>query len=459
MSLLIVWLVFSAFSTYVERSLSFSMLFEYTTLIRVILVVLLSSFFAGIYPAYHLSSFNPINLIRGVFNNYSGKRKSNFLRSTLVVIQYMVSIVALVATFTVFRQLNFIKNKNLGFEYENIINVSISDPAIYYNPEEVITKLKSNPQIIDVATSTNLPITIRSNIYTFWEGKDESDELNMYRAGIDNKFIDFYGINIIEGRSFSDDYGADTLNRFVINQKAAKELGWDNPIGKKMGFKEGENLTLVYGEVIGVIEDFHFQSLHLPVAPLALNSNKSNSQFSGAGYFSIKISSVKMTETLSFIDETFKTLSPNYRNSSSFLDERVDMMYSDDSKMASLLIFSTILAILLACMGLYGLSSYTTESRTKEIAVRKILGSHPSGIMGLLATQFAKWILISVIFAWPLAYLLLRKWLQNFTYHIDIGIIAFIFSLFGAIIVSAIAVGYHVLRASRTNPVELLRRA
>ncbi len=452
-SLLIIWLLLPGFNNFVQRDLAFHMIFNFSNLIWILVLTLVAGIISGLYPAIQLARFNPVKLIRGAFDSYHGKRKRNYLRTVLVVSQYTIAITAVIASVVVLQQLRFIQEKDLGFKENDIINVYVRDPQIVNYPDVMIEQLKSQPGILDVTTSTNLPVTITSNYTAYWEGKQEGQNLNIYRAGVDYNFNDFYGLNIVKGRSFSQNSSTDTINKYVINQTAARVLGWDDPVGKRLDFNGGEDI----GYVIGVMEDFYFQSLHLPVEPLAFNTNRGGSDMTGARYFSIKVNSHTFSETRKFIDDLFAGSSPDYLNTSSVLSERIKNQYASDARIGDILVFSTVLAILLACLGLYGLSSYTTGSRTREMVIRRVFGSEVSGIMVLFSKEFLVWIMVAVLLAWPLAFILMKTWLQNFSYHINIGSLPFLLSFITAIIMSLISAGYVVVKTAYRKPADLLR--
>ena len=368
------------------------------------------------------------------------------------MLQYFISIVALVSTFTVWKQLTFIKSNDPGFVTDNVLNVYLRDPALRKNPEALISELKKNLNIVDIASSTDLPITIFSNWSADWEGKMADQNLNIFRSGIGNNFIDFYRLRIISGRGFSKEYSTDSAGSIIINQMTARKLGWENPIGKRLSF----NNNTEHGRVVGVINDFYFHSLHNPIEPLAFAGIGSNS-FPLIRYLSLKVKPGSLSETRIFIEKTLKEFSPLYLNSVTILRDQFDNMYSSDKKLASILIFSTILAVILTCLGQYSLSSYTAKSRTKEMVIRKVMGSQPQGIMVLLISDMAKWILVSIVFAWPAAYLLMNKWLQNFAFHIKTGPGVFIFSLLVTFLISLAAISYHVIRLSAVSPAVMIR--
>jgi putative ABC transport system permease protein len=450
LALVIVWFALPVFSGFTDRSLTYRMIFEYSIFLKIIGLMMFAGIFAGIYPAFHLASFSPLHLIKENLKNSGGKSRSGYLRNILVVMQYVISIVALICTITILRQLYFVKNTDLGFISNNIINIMIRDPAIQKNPEVLIKELSTNSKIEDITASASLPLTINSNSRGNWEGKPEGTNLNIYNAGIGINFIDFYNLKIVSGRGFSNEYSTDTVNSFIINQTAAKMIGWEDPVGKKFGF--GEDM----GIVIGVIKDFYFHSLHLTIEPLALSAI-GNSHFKETRYISIKIKPGTVSEVRIFIEKKLKELSPHYLNPVSNLTDRIDQMYSTENKLVTIFIFSTALAIILTCLGQYSLSYYTTKSRTKEMVIRKVMGAQSSEVMALFIREIAKWIFVSVLLAWPVAYIIMTKWLQNFAYHVKIGVAVFLLSFFISLLISLIAISYHIIKLSIVNPADMIR--
>jgi putative ABC transport system permease protein len=452
LALIIVWFLIPVFSAFADSPMNYGMIFEHFALIKIIALMLFAGLFAGIYPAIHLSSISPLHLIKEDFKNIGGKRRSVNLRNLIVVLQYTISIVALISTMTVLRQLSFIKASDPGFVKDNILNVFLRDPVIRANPEVLISTLRENPQIVDIATSVNLPTTIIANASADWDGKSPGENLNIFRCGIGDNFIDFYNLEIIAGRGFSKDFSADSVNSLIINQKTASDLGWYDPIGKRLAF--GNNTEHV--KVIGVVKDFYFHSLHLDIEPLSF-SPVGGVSFPSARYISIKFNPGTILETRQFVEKTLKDLSPGFLNPVTVFSDTVDDMYKTEKKTADIFIISTVLAVILTCLGQYSLSAYTTRSRSREMVIRKVMGSQPSGILALLTSEMAKWILVSLFFAWPIAYFLMTKWLQGFAYHIKIGAGVFIYSLLISILISLIAISYHVIKLSRVNPAELIR--
>jgi len=394
---------------------------------------------------------SPLNLIKEEFRNLGGKRRSGKLRNLLIVLQYTISVVALICTFTVMHQLSFIKNNDIGFLRDNILTISLKDPAIRARPDALINELLENPVIEDVTVSSNIPHAITSSSFGSWEGKPDETNMTIFRVGTGNNFTDFYNLKIVAGRGFSRDFSSDSSNSYIINQTAARMIGWDNPVGKNFGFTDSK-----IGRVIGVAEDFKFQSLHLSVEPLAISLIGSR-EFPDVSFISVKIRPGSLHAARIYIEKKLKEQSPHYLNRVSVLSEQVDSMYRSDRKLSTIFIFATVLAVILTCLGQYSLSSFTTKNRTKEMVIRKVMGSQSSGIMQILIGDMVKWILVSIVFAWPTAYLLMNNWLENFAYHIKIGAGVFLYSLIITIFISLIAISYHVLMLSRVNPAEMIR--
>jgi len=232
LALFVVWFLLPIISTFTGRPLVYSMIFEHNTIVKIVGLIFLLGIVAGLYPAVHLSSFSPLQLIK---QSFTGKRKSGLLRNIMIVIQYIISITAIICTISILRQMNFIKKTDPGFERDNILTVYLRDPDLRKNPEGLIDELRKNFEIVEIATSAILPNTIGSNSNAQWENMPTDTKLPVYKAGIAYSFFEFYGLEIIQGRGFSVEYPSDTANRFVVNQTAAKIIGWDDPIGKKFG--------------------------------------------------------------------------------------------------------------------------------------------------------------------------------------------------------------------------------
>ncbi|MGB8358025.1 MAG: ABC transporter permease [Bacteroidales bacterium] len=448
---LIVLLLLPFYRDFTGRPLNFRMIFDFSTLLRIVALTLLTGLIAGIYPSFHLSSISPLHLLNGEYRNIGGRRRSGQIRNLLVIIQYIISIVALVCTFTILRQFIFIQNKDVGYIKDDILTVTLKDPGIRKNPEILLNELRRNSEIVDITTCSNLPNSITSAGFGYWEGKQPETSMTVFQGGIGDNFLNFFNIKTVSGRGFSPDFLSDTAKSIIINQETAKIMGGDDPVGRNFGFDPKNFET-----VVGVVKNFNFQSLHLAIEPMALFLVGSK-EFPEPGYIFVKVTPGALHKTKIFIEKKLKELSPHYLNEVSILSDQVNAVYSSDRKLVTVFIFSTVLAIVLTFLGQYSLTSYTTKNRTREMAVRKVMGSQPAGIMFLLVTEMVRWIFLSLIFAWPIAYILMNRWLQNYAYHVNTGAGVFLYSLLITLMISLIAVSYYVIKLSRVNPAEIIR--
>ena len=448
---LIVLLLLPFFRDFTDRPLNFRMIFDISTLLGIVAMMLVTGLIAGIYPSFHLASISPLHLLKGEYRNIGGRRRSGQIRNLLVIIQYIISIVALVCTFTILRQFIFIQNRNVGFVKDDILTVTLKDPGIRKSPEMLLNELRRNSKIVDITTCSNLPHSITSAGLGNWEGKQPETSMTVFRGGIGDNFLNFFNMKIVSGRGFSAGFSADTAKSIIINQETAKIMGGHDPVGRNFGF-----IPKNPGTVVGVVKNFNFQSLHLAIQPIALFLIGSK-EFPEPGYIFVKVTPGALSETKIFIERQLKELSPHYINEVSVLSDQIKAAYSSDRKMVTVFIFSTVLAVILTCLGQYSLTSYTTKSRTKEMAIRKVMGSQPSGIMALLLNEMVRMIFLSLIFAWPIAYILMNRWLQNYAYHVNTGAGVFLYSLLVTLLISLIAVSYYVIKLSRVNPAEIIR--
>ena len=450
-SLAVVWFILPLFADFTDRPLTYRMIFDFSVLARMLLLILITGIFAGIFPALRLSNFSPLKLMKEEYADPGGIGMKGFSKNALVVLQYVISIVALVATFTILRQLSFIKNADLGFSRKNILTISLNDPAIRNNPAVLISELGKNPDFNDIAASSDLPYSINSAGPGSWEGKPEGPELTVYRTGIDTGFIDLYKLKIVSGRGFSNEFSADAMNSCLINKTTAKTIGWDDPLGKKFGFDPENQMT-----IIGVVEDFNFHSLSLPMEPLVMFLIPCR-EFGQPRYISIRVISGDIAGSKSSVEKIMKDLSPHYLNPVSVLENKINEMYSSDRNLASIIFLSTIIAVILTCMGQYSLSFYTAKKRSREMALRKVNGAQSVTIMALMAEEVIKLIIAAVVIAGPVSYLVMKQWLQNFAFRVDLGIAVFIYSLLITIIISFAAIGWNVIKLARENPAEVIR--
>ena len=447
-SLILVSLLLPSFGSFINRNLEYNIFSDIPILIYLVCIALCVGSVSGSYPALYMSALKPANVIKGSLSKgIAGKRSSAF-RNSLVVVQFVISIVMIVCTLTVYRQLNFIKNSKLGFIKNHIVTSYLYDINLRENLEPFKNDLSQYPRINDVYINGSLPVTISSNSSARWEGLAEGEKGPLtYMGFVNYNFLDFFNIELIEGRNFSKEFSTDISQAVILNETAVEVTGWENPIGKKFRvFRDGV--------VIGVIKNFHNTSLHLKVEPMALYLTRPNRS---SGHFAVKISSDDISGTLAFIENKFKEYFPGYPFNYSFLDERVDRMYRTEQRLGQIFNYFTFIAIFISCLGLFGLASFTAEQRTREIGIRKVLGASISGILMLISREFVKWVLTANVIAIPIAYIAMNKWLQNFAYRTHIGIWTFVISVAMALIIALISVSYQSVKAATANPVDSLR--
>jgi putative ABC transport system permease protein len=284
----------------------------------------------------------------------------------------------------------------------------------------------------------------------YFNQKNEADKLEVNFSVVDDHFIDLYDMELTKGQKFSEEFTTDQVHPLIINETAAKMIGFKEPIGRRSIFDSDGNEY----EVIGIIKDFHFKPLHQEIEPLFMTLDRSETWM---GYISIKVSPENFSQTLAFMEKKFREFSPDYPFNYSFLDESIDAKYKSEQKIGHIFDYFTLIAVFIACLGLLGLSSFTTERRTKEIGIRKTLGASASIIFALLSKDFVKWILAANILAWPVAYFAMTRWLQNYAYRIEIGIWMFFLSGLIALVIAMVTMSYAVIKAARANPVDSLR--
>ena len=407
---------------------------------------LLIGIISGSYPAFALSSFKPIQVIGG---NLSRGKKGLWFRNILVLVQFTISIVLIIGTIVVYQQLRLFQNKNLGFDKEQVL--VIKNPSSLGQTINTLKQtLAQHPQIEKVSGSNTLPGRSFSNRGFRAEGIDGGFTLNLCIC--DPDFLQTLKINLRTGRFFSREFVSDST-AIVLNQKAVSLLGWHDPIGKRILIGDEKDTKF---NVIGVIEDYHYESLHQEVRPMALllagGYLKRNENF-----ISVRLRTENISETIGYIKETWNRFVPHRPFEYSFLDEDYNGLYLNEEQTHKLFSIFAFLAILIACLGLFGLASFTTQRRTREVGIRKTLGASFTHIILILNQEFLKWVLIANLIAWPLAYYLMNRWLQGFAYRIDIALYTFVLASLLIFLVALLTVSCQSIRAATINPVDAIR--
>jgi len=444
-SVFLVMLLLPAFNSLVDRHLSFNFFSNNEMLLGLFILAAVVGFISGSYPALFLSSFHPVLILKGM---RSSKGSSAF-RNFLVVFQFAISIVLIIGTLIIYKQLHYIKNRNLGFHKEQIVIVDIKDENVKNIYQTMKNDLKQNSRILGASFSCDLPNEIDARNSFRWEGQTEENRWQLFNtAAVDNEFIDLLGIELTVGRNFSEEFPTDK-QACILSETAVKTIGWENPLGKRFGYW-GE------GIVIGVMKDFHHLSLHSAIGPTVFLHIDKEADLN-LNYLLIKISPGDIPGTLAFIKKKFEEYSPRYPFSFTFLDDRVDKMYRTDNKLGQILNVFSFTAIFIACLGLFGLAAFTAERRTKEIGIRKVLGASIIHIMTNLSKEFILLVCMANAIAWPLAYYSMNKWLKNFAYRIDLSIWTFMLSGLVAFCIALLTVSYQSIKAATANPVDSLR--
>lgn len=405
-------------------------------------VLLFVSIVSGIYPSFFISGFQPARAIKGAVRT---KARVPLLKRALVVSQFAISITFIIATTLIFCQLNYMKNKKLGFEKEHIVMIPMHDKEILKNVEPVKRELSANPNVLAVCASSYFPGR-RLWYQNYWrEGAAGNGAPMMHWIAVDHDFIDTFQIEILRGRNFSREFHSDSRNAYILNEAAVNEIGWESPIGKQ--FK-----IIKEGPVIGVVRNFHFFSLHQKIEPLALLIYPE-----GLDYLAVRVRPNSMPDTLKFINSTWNEFSRTQPFEYSFLDEDYDNLYKSETRLTKIFGYVTALSIFIAFLGLFGLASFLIERRAREIGIRKVLGASVSNLFIFLSKEFIKCILIANVIAWPLGYFIMSQWLQNFAYRISVGFWVFLMAMAFALSIALFTVSYQTIKAALANPVDALR--
>jgi putative ABC transport system permease protein len=450
LAVLLIKVFIPVFNTIANKSLSTGLLYLPKNLVILIGITLFTGLLAGLYPAFYLTAFEPAKVLKG--SALSGTGKSAFRRS-MAVLQFVISITLIIGTLIIYRQMEYIQNKSLGFDKENVVLITTESNTVRQNIDFFCNTLKDDARILSVGASSNVPGSSMFSDTVFKRG--DSDELfNLIYMATDYEFVDTYKFRVIEGRQFSKEFGTDIQGAVMINEAAAKEIGYtpEEAVGKKLNRATTSPEEYIEGTIVGVVEDFHFKSLHRTIEPFLLMLN-----FEYIRIISIRIQPGDVRGTLDFIHQKWVETFPEEEFDYSFLDDRINLLYESEGKIRNIFLVFSILSIFVACLGLFGLAAFTAQERTKEIGVRKVLGASEINVFVLLSKEFTKWVFLANIIAWPVAYFVMTKWLQNFAYRMDMGLWPFVSAAVLAFMIALITVSYQFIRAALTDPVDYLR--
>ena len=438
----LVSLLLPAFNDLAGKKLSIQFL-DGKTIILLLSIALATGLISGSYPALFLSGFQPIKVLKGNMKSMGGNL---ILRNGLVVVQFVVSIILLAGTAVVYRQLTFIKSMNLGFDKSNLLYMPMAGEM--WNKQQAFNAaLKQNPLTANYTITNDLPTNLTSGaVDVQWEGKDPKSQVVFPTLFVDQGFIDVFQMKMLSGRSFSADFKADT-NNYILNEKAVQVMGMNvsNAVGKPL------RLWGANGTIIGVVKDFNFKPVQQSIEPLIIGLNR------WGGVAVVRTQPGKTEATIKAMGKISADLNPAYPFSYGFLDQDLANLYKGEQRMGRLFNVFAILAIFISCMGLYGLSAFMAEQRTKEIGVRKVLGASVFNVVSLLSTRFTKLILIAVVIAVPVAWFAINSWLRSFAYRVNADWVIFLTASIAALAIAWITVSYESIRAAVANPVKSLR--
>src|SRR4029078_8865807 len=445
-------LLLPAFSSVSGRNLSLDFSQQWFIILGFFALSLITGLLAGSYPAFYLSSFQPVKVLKGRFAN---SLSAIALRKGLVIFQFIISVVLIIASVVIINQMNYLRSTDLGFAKDQQIVIPLRSTTAKSIYASLKNEVSNNPRVQNVGATLYYPgIVNPSDMGLYREGKTVNDNAYIHTNWVDESLLQTLGITPVAGRLFSKEFPGDTNNRMILNEAAIKKLGFSSPqeaVGGKVKFDwRGESYSWT---IIGVVKDFHYQDLHVPIEPYAFQLNN-QPRFN---YIVIHAKASDIASLLSSVTASWHRLNPNEPFEYSFLDEDFQKNYEAENRLASIVGYFTVIAILISCLGLFGLATFSAEQRTKEIGVRKVLGASVTGIVALLSKDFLRLVAISVVIASPIAWWVMHKWLQDFAYRVNISWMVFLITTVVALTIALLTISFQAIRAAIANPVKSLR--
>jgi putative ABC transport system permease protein len=450
LALIIIEVALPVFNSLTERELSLNLQSPVMLVILIAFAVFVG-IIAGSYPALILSAFRPVKVLK---EGLSGGPARSRLRGVLVVVQFTISIALIIGTITIYGQIQFMKNKRLGFDKEHVVIIPGMNRQVKQSLDTVKEELKSIPGVQSVAAASFMPGRgIRLSIVNP-EGFPEDQPQTVSILDIDTDFIGTMGLKLAAGRNFSEEMPTDVTESILINEETARRFGWEEPLGKTIagGIITDSGAVRLERKIIGVVKDYHHASLHRKIEPIMIGKNAS--EFRG---MALRIAPTDISGTMAAIEDTWRQFDPDRPFNSYFLDESFDAKYRAEERLGKITLFFSLLAIFVGCLGLFGMSSYAVQQRTKEIGIRKVLGATVTGIVRMLSMRFLLLVGIANIVAWPIAYYAMQKWLENFAYRIDLSLWHFLLAGLLALFITLLTVSLQSVKAAIANPVTSLR--
>jgi putative ABC transport system permease protein len=442
LSLFFVELLLPSFNHLSGKDFSSNVLLQPNFLSSIFVIALITGIISGTYPALFLSAFSPIRTLKGKYN-FSGK--NSLLRKSLVVFQFTLSVILIVGTIVMYKQLELMRNKNLGYDKKQLIYIPLnSDTKKSYS--SLKEALQNNSEILGVTGTNQTPTMMTANGGgAEWIGKDPNFKPKIGYAAVGYDYFKTLKIHLIEGRTYSWKFATDSTKAVVINEALAKMIGGKSVIGKKF-------LWANDGTIIGVVKDFNYERIQRAIEPLAIYLTPKE-----VNYVIVRLSAGNIEKSLNHVKEIWQNTYPSFPFEYKFFDEDFAKMFQSDEQMMTIFSYAAIFAILVACLGLFGLAAFISELRTKEIGIRKVLGASISGITYMLSKEFILWVIAANIIAWPISYFILNKILENYAYRTSLGLWIFAAAFLISLLIALITIGYQTLKAAVANPVKSLR--
>ncbi|MGD9900160.1 MAG: FtsX-like permease family protein [Calditrichaceae bacterium] len=442
-------LIFPEVQSMVGKEIPFH--FDSFTLLFIAAITLVIGFLSGLYPAFYLSSFQPVDVMR---DSLSFGVPGAFFRNILIVFQFSISVTLMISTIFIIKQLDFLRNKELGFVKESVLVVPIRDGELRQNSDQFINNLLQSPLLKSASAAALFPGGPVGQMSFRYEKEDGSMEVSTFRVlWSDYDFLDALEIKLIAGRNFAKEYSTDKEAAFILNETAVRGLGWtpNEAIGKKFARHSNGDGKNVVGRVIGVVQDFNFKSLHSNIEPLVIHI------WPWPNYLLIKFNPANTSEVLRYIQEKIQSIFPDRPFEYFFLEDIFDSFYKSEENISGVSSILSIIALIIACLGLFGLISFRILQRLKEISIRKVYGASVTNIITYLLKEFLVLVLYANIIAWPVAFFAIRSWLQQFPYQTELNLGIFVVVSLTSFVIALLTISYQTTKAANSNPTNILR--